>query len=230
MRFSTVCFGFTFLVCPIVGTLDATAQTVRFDRDIRPILSDKCFHCHGPNEEHREANLRLDLEGPAKESAIVPGRANESELVRRILSRDADEMMPPSAAKKPLRPEEIDLLKRWVEQGAEWTDHWSFLPPARGDVPNVVAALPDADSERLENWTRNAIDQFILARLQTDGLAPNDEADRRTLIRRVTFDLTGLPPTPAEADAFVHDDSENAYETVVDRLLQSPHYGERMAL
>jgi hypothetical protein len=126
------------------------AQTVRFDRDIRPILSDKCFPCHGPGEEHREADLRLDLESAAKESVIVPEKANESELVRRILAQDADEMMPPPAAKKPLETEEIDLLKRWVEQGAEWTDHWAFLPPVSPEVPDAVAALGDADSKRLE--------------------------------------------------------------------------------
>lgn len=230
MRCSSVCFRFVVFACVIAGSLEATAQTVRFGRDIRPILSDKCFHCHGPDEERRESDLRLDLEGPAKESAIVPGKADESELVRRILSQDPDEMMPPPTAKKPLAPEEIDLLQRWVEQGAEWTGHWSFLPPARGDVPNVAPALRDGNSERLQHRARSPIDQFILARLQADGLAPNEEADRRTLIRRVTFDLTGLPPTTAEVESFVNDDSENAYEKVVDRLLQSPRYGERMGL
>ncbi|MEO8496872.1 MAG: DUF1549 domain-containing protein, partial [Planctomycetota bacterium] len=229
MRFSTICSSFVLLASSVLAR-EATAQTVRFDRDIRSILSDKCFHCHGPDEQHREADLRLDLEGPAKESAIVPDKADESELVRRVLSQDADEMMPPPAAKKPLKPEEIDLLKRWVEQGAEWTDHWAFLPPVRGDVSKVGAALRDANPQRLQHWSRNAIDQFILARLQAEGLTPSDEAGRRTLIRRVTFDLTGLPPTPTEVEAFVNDNSENAYEAVVDRLLKSPHYGERMGL
>ncbi|HUG66476.1 MAG TPA: DUF1553 domain-containing protein [Pirellulaceae bacterium] len=230
MRLSQVWFAVVLLASPVVGNLDVLAQLVRFDRDIRPILSDKCFHCHGPDEEHREADLRLDLEGSAKESAIVPGKADESELVRRILSQDADELMPPPDAKKPLKIEEIDLLKSWVEQGAEWTDHWAFLPAVRGDIPHVAPALRDGGAAQLESWTHSPIDQFILARLHEDGLSPNDEADRRTLIRRVTFDLTGLPPTPAEVSAFVDDGSENAYERVVDRLLQSPHYGERMAL
>ena len=230
MRLSHLSLIVFLLALPFLGGLDAFAQSVRFDRDIRPILSDKCFHCHGPDEEHREADLRLDLEGPAKESAIVPGKADESELVRRVFSHDPDETMPPPTAKKPLKPEEIDLLKRWVEQGAEWTDHWAFLPPTRGEVPKVDATLREANSEPLHHWTRNAIDHFILARLQAEGLPPNDEADRRTLIRRVTFDLTGLPPTPAEVNAFVNDESDIAYERVVDRLLKSPHYGERMAL
>ncbi|MCB9873763.1 MAG: DUF1553 domain-containing protein [Planctomycetaceae bacterium] len=230
MRLPLVCFAIVLIADPMVGGRVAWAQAVRFDRDIRPILSDKCFHCHGPDEEHREADLRLDLEGPAKESAIVPGKADESEVVRRIVSHDADEVMPPPAAKKPLKPAEIDLIKRWVEQGAEWTDHWAFLPPSRSEVPNVVASLRDADSEVLKHWTHNAIDHFILARLHAEGLAPNNEADRRTLIRRVTFDLTGLPPTPAEVDAFVNDAAADAYEKVVDRLLKSPRYGERMAL
>ena len=230
MRFPIVPVGIILFAALSVVTLQANAQTVRFDRDIRPILSDKCFHCHGPDEERREADLRLDLEGPAKESVIVPGNADQSELVRRVFSKDADEMMPPPAAKKPLTSDEIDLLKRWVEQGAEWTDHWAFLAPQRGEVPNAAATLDEADSSRLKHWSNNAIDQFILARLQEKGLTPNNEAKRSTLIRRVTFDFTGLPPTRAEVDAFVNDKSDDAYEKVVDRLLKSPHYGERMAL
>ncbi len=236
MRFHRVFLSFTIAAVCVTANSLAIAQTVRFDRDIRPILSDKCFFCHGPDEEHREADLRLDLEGPAKESAIIPGKVDESELVRRILSHDADEVMPPPSAKKPLKPGEINLLRRWVEQGAEWTDHWAFLPPVRGEVPsvasapNVAPALRDGETHDLSTWARNAIDHFILSRLVEEGLTPNREADRRTLIRRVTFDLTGLPPTPADVEAFVIDKSNNAYEKVVDRLFKSPHYGERMAL
>ncbi|MBC8355834.1 MAG: DUF1553 domain-containing protein [Planctomycetes bacterium] len=230
MRLFTACSSLLLVAMFFPSSRDASAQTVRFDRDIRPILSDKCFHCHGPGEEQRKADLRLDLEGAAKESAIVPGNADESELVRRVLSQDVDEMMPPPDAKKPLKLEEIDLLKRWVEQGAEWTDHWAFSLPSRREVPNAAAALGDADSNRLEHWTNSSIDQFVLARLLANDLTPNDESDRRTLIRRVTFDLTGLPPTAAEVEMFVNDKSANAYEKVVDRLLKSPHYGERMAL
>ena len=220
--------AFCLLVTARSHPADPT-QSVRFGRDIRPILSDKCFHCHGPDEGNRKADLRLDLEGSAKENAIVAGKSDESDLVRRVLSTDPEEMMPPPAAKKPLKPEEIDLLKRWVEQGAEWTDHWAFLPPTRSALPDVVASLRDTDSSSGATL-RNAIDHFVVAKLLREGLLPNPEADRHTLIRRVTFDLTGLPPAPAEVDAFVADQSENAFEKVVDRLLKSPHYGERMAL
>ncbi|MCA9122025.1 MAG: DUF1553 domain-containing protein [Planctomycetaceae bacterium] len=220
---------FLIATCLLIGT-SAPAQSVRFDRDIRPILSDKCFHCHGPDEEHREAELRLDLEDAAKESVIVPGKAGESELVRRVMSRDPDEMMPPPTAKKPLKSEEVALLKRWVEEGAEWTAHWAFLSPTKSVVPQADEMPPGPNSERLQTWPRNTIDQFILARLVADGFMPSEEADRRTLIRRVSFDLTGLPPMPSEVNEFVNDDSDNAYEKVVDRLLKSPHYGERMAL
>ncbi|MBP88042.1 MAG: hypothetical protein CMJ64_15180 [Planctomycetaceae bacterium] len=221
---------------------ESPEQAVRFDRDIRPILSDKCFHCHGPGEGDREAHLRLDLEGPAKESVIVPGKADESELVQRVLSTDPDQMMPPPVAKKPLKPEEIELLKQWVEQGAQWTDHWAFLPPKRPEVPlvdNVAAALRDAESKNSDKKNpprsvgatlKNAIDHFVVTQLLEEGLLPNPEADLRTLIRRLTFDLTGLPPTLEEVQAFVGDQSEDAYEKVVDRLLKSQHYGERMAL
>jgi hypothetical protein len=193
---------------------------VRFDRDIRPILSDKCYHCHGPDEAHREAELRLDLEAPAKEIAIVPGNADDSELVRRILSHDPDEMMPPPSIKKPLDPVEIELLRRWVEQGAEWTLHWAFVPLARPPLPAVTS--PERGI--------NAIDHFVMVQLTRGGMQPNPEADRQTLIRRVTFDLTGLPPTLQEGEAFVADRSDDAYEKVVDRLLDSSPYGERMAL
>jgi len=128
---------FLLLSVSAVGHAETAAVAVRFDRDIRPILSDKCYHCHGPDEAHREAELGLDLEAPAKESAIVPGNADESELVRRILSHDPDEMMPPPSIKKPLEPAEIELLRRWVEQGAEWILHWAFVPPARPPLPAV---------------------------------------------------------------------------------------------
>jgi hypothetical protein len=194
--------------------------SVRFDRDIRPILSDKCFFCHGPDPEHREAGLRLDLEADAKESAIVDGDIDASELIARIRSTDPDDVMPPADVNKKLSSDEIDLLTRWVDEGASWTQHWSFTSPQQSQVP----AFPD------NPLVRGAIDGFVADRLQQQGLRLMPEADREKLIRRVTFDLTGLPPTLEEIDRFVDDKSGNAYERVVDRLLESPRYGQRMAL
>ena len=195
------------------------------NRDIRPLLSDRCFACHGPDEGSREAGLRLDEKESAYselesgETAIVPGDSEASSLVDRITVDDPDFRMPPPDAGKGLKPDEIALLTRWVEQGAPWAKHWSFETPQRPALP----AIQDAA------WARNEIDAFIAARLQREKLMPSAEADKATLIRRVTFDLTGLPPTLAEVDAFVKDDSPDAYEKVVDRLLKSPHYGEHMA-
>src|SRR5690349_18368041 len=206
----------------------SAAQTagIEFNRDIRPILSDKCYTCHGPDERQRKSKLRLDTEAGAKADlgghfAIVPGDPSKSELVRRIATEDKAKRMPPAwAGATPLKASEIDLLTRWVAQGAEWQKHWSFLPPRR-------PALPDVSDP---SWPKNPVDNFILARLDREGLKPSPEASRRTLIRRVSLDLTGLPPTPAEISAFVNDSAPNAYEKVVDRLLASPRYGERMAM
>ncbi|SPE29780.1 conserved exported hypothetical protein [Candidatus Sulfopaludibacter sp. SbA6] len=189
-----------------------SAQTVEFNRDIRPILSDHCFACHGPDAGHRQAGLRFDLEGGAKEV--------RDEILRRVASGDpAERMPPPSSGKVKLTPHEIELLRAWIRQGAPWQPFWSFVPPRRPDL----LAVKDAA------WTKNPIDRFILARLEREGLHPSPEADKRLLIRRVSFDLTGLPPTPAEVQAFLADSSPDAYEAVVDRLLASPRYGERMA-
>jgi hypothetical protein len=203
-----------------------TAHPVRaeapldFDRQIRPILSNTCFTCHGPDEARREADLRLDREEDAKAAVIVPGHPDESELIRRITSEDEFERMPPPDAKQQLTPEQIDLLKKWVSEGAPWTQHWSFVPPQAAALPKV------SDSQ----WPRNAIDYFILNRLDQEKLAPSAAAKKETLLRRVTLDLTGLPPTLAELDAFLADASPDAFEKVVDRLLASPQYGEHMAL
>lgn len=203
----------------------ADSKPVRFDRDIRPILSDKCFHCHGPDDKQREADLRLDLKQQAlgdREGvfAFKPGDLKHSDAWQRIISDDPDTRMPPAESNKKLTPQQIDLIKRWIEQGADWVDHWSFIPPVQRQLPAVLNP----------RWTRNAIDHFILNRLESEGLTPSTEAERYTLIRRLSFDLTGLPPTPAEVDRFVKDTSPRAYEKLVDRLLQSKHYGERMAL
>jgi hypothetical protein len=202
------------------------AAPVDFARDVRPILSDRCFTCHGPDPATRIAGLRLDTESGAKQARgprtpVVPGNPSASELLKRVAHPQLALRMPPAASgKKPLSPAEIAILRAWIEQGAKWQSHWAFSPPAQPPLPNVRDA----------RWIRNAIDRFVLARLEREGLAPSPEADRARLLRRVTFDLTGLPPTLAELDAFAADASSGAYEKVVDRLLASPRYGERMAV
>src|SRR5829696_6619860 len=201
------------------------AARVDFDRDIKPILSENCFACHGPDEAKRKAGLRLDVKAEALKKlksgdfAIVAGDVAKSTIVGRITSSDEDEHMPPAKTGKTLSAQQVELIKRWVEQGAQWKEHWSFIPATRPAVPVV----------KNTKWGRNEIDRFILARLEAEGLKPSAEADKATILRRVTFDLTGLPPTLAEMDAFLADESPDAYEKVVDRLLASPHYGERMA-
>jgi hypothetical protein len=207
------------------GAADTLPDRIQFDRDIRPILSENCFACHGPDKGKRKAKLRLDTQDGALADhdgrrPIVPGDLAKSELYRRITSTDEDEHMPPPESGKKLTERQIKLLKRWIEQKAQYGGLWSFTPPQRPPLPAVQHTT----------WPKNAVDNFILARLEREGLKPSPEADKTTLIRRVTLDLTGLPPTPAEVDAFLSDQSPNAYEKVVDRLLASPHYGERMAV
>ena len=212
------------LTAPALG-----AQEVDFARDIQPILSDKCYHCHGPHAEARKGDLRLDLLdpkfGPLAERdgyhIVKPGSLDDSVLVMRITSDDDEFKMPPPNSNRKLTDKQIDLLQRWVEQGAKWGKHWSFEPPVRPPTPNVKDPAVAAR-------VKNPIDAFLFARLERDGLAPSPEANKEALIRRVTLDLTGLPPTPAEVDAFVADPSSDAYEKLVDRLLASPRYGERM--
>lgn len=198
---------------------------IDFDRQIRPILSNTCYACHGPDEKTREANLRLDTRAGAFADLggyhpIVPGKPDESEMIRRLESDDESERMPPPAAVQQLKPEQIELVRRWIEQGAEWEQHWSLVPP-EPVAPPVV---------KNPSWLKNPIDAFILARLEREQLSPSKPAAKETLLRRVTLDLTGLPPTLSELDAFLADDSPDAYEKVVDRLLASPRYGEHMAL
>jgi hypothetical protein len=198
-----------------------------FNQDVQPILASNCFSCHGPDPEMRKADLRLDLEEsafrkrPGKPDAIVPGHPESSELVRRIESKDPHYLMPRSAQgdAKPMKPEEIAVLKQWVAEGAHYRPHWAFEKPSRPAMPEVQAT----------SWAKTPIDLFILRRLTKDGLHPSPEADKRTLIRRVTLDLTGLLPTPEEVDNFVQDSSPQAYEHLVDRLLASPAYGEQRA-
>ncbi len=218
--------AFFLCVSGLNSVLAADAPRVNFNRDIRPILSDNCIQCHGPDEKQRHGKLRLDVREqtvvPAEsgKTAIVPGKPSESELLRRVLSDDKDAHMPPASSGKQLKPREIELLKRWVVEGAEYQGHWAFIAPQRPELPVVKNAA----------FSKNAIDRFVLARLERDGFKPAKEASKETLIRRVSLDLTGIPPTPAEVDAFLGDSSNEAYERVVDRLLQSPRYGERMAM
>ncbi len=198
---------------------------IDFSRDIKPILSDKCFACHGPDATAKKIKLRLDSESAALaelragKHAIVPNHPEQSELVRRITAKDEAMRMPPVDSGHNLTEREIELLTEWIRQGARFQQHWSFVAPVRPSLPNVKNTA----------WPKNAIDTFVLARLEAEGLQPAPEADRAVLIRRVTLDLTGLPPTPKEVDAFLADNSPNAYEKVVDRLLASPRFGERMA-
>jgi hypothetical protein len=211
------------VVAALGGAFCANAdEKVNFNEQVRPILS-TCFYCHGPDEKHREADLRLDRRDAALAdlggyAAIVPGHPEKSELIQRVSSHDKDEMMPPPKSKKPaLTSDQIAVLTRWIKEGAEYQAHWAFLPLQESAPP----ATKDAQ------WVRNPIDAFILARLEREGLRPSPEADRPTLLRRVSLDLIGLIPSPEEAHAFLDDTRPDAYERLVDRLLASPHYGER---
>jgi len=196
---------------------------INFSREILPLLSDNCFTCHGPDEQARKARLRLDTregalgKGKSGELAIVPKDSGGSEVIRRLTANDPDEMMPPLKSNRRLSSAQVELIRRWIDQGAPWGRHWAYEPPVRPPVPAIRSAI------------RNPIDAFIQEQLAREGLNSSPEAPRATLIRRVTLDLTGLPPTPEEVSAFLRDTSPDAYEHLVDRLLCSPRYGERMA-
>ena len=215
---------FVSLVIPAGLSLPAWAAPpkVDFDRDVRPIFSENCFACHGPDDKHRMAGLRFDTkEGAfAKSEVIVPGAAARSRLFARVSEANAEARMPPPYSRKTLTEKQIQTIKTWIDDGARWERHWSFVPPERKEPPQTAHPA----------WVRNPIDNFILARLERDGLKPSPEANKTTLLRRVTLDLTGLPPTPVEVDAFNADKSPDAYEKVVDRLLHTPQYGEKMAM
>jgi hypothetical protein len=202
----------------------AAGDEVLFNRDVRPILSEKCFACHGFDAKKREADLRLDtFEGATADidgfRAVVPGDPAKSEMWQRITTTDEDDMMPPKKARKTLSDREKAVLKKWIEQGAKYQKHWAFEPPLRAELPAVKNA----------GWVHNPIDRFVLARLEAAGLAPAPEADRRTLARRVALDLTGLPPSPQTVEAFVNDQTPDAYEKLVATLLASPQWGEHRA-
>ena len=194
-------------------------EPVRFNRDVRPILSENCFECHGPDAAKRKADLRLDS-GALGQAVVVAGKPTESELFKRITHADPEERMPPVDSGRVLAPGDIETLRTWILQGAKWGKHWAFIPPKRPTIP------PAKNSA----WPSGAIDRFVLAKLKWAGLHPSPRADKETLLRRVTFDLTGLPSAPREIDAFLADTSPRAFEKVIDRLLASPRYGERMAL
>jgi hypothetical protein len=202
------CITFTILVAS-----SARAAPLDFARDVRPILSQHCFKCHGPDDNTRKAKLRLDV------ASGLASKAKREELVLRIHSDDESEIMPPPATKKPLTDAQKAILKRWIAEGAEYRDHWAFVAPKQAELPKVKQA----------DWPKSPIDYFVLAKLEAAGLKPSPLADKYTLVRRLYLDLIGLPPAPQEADAFVNDKSPDAYEKLVDTLLRSPHYGERWA-
>ena len=212
----------------VVAAEDRIPEVIDFALHVRPILSDRCYKCHGPDANQRKAGLRFDTEDGSYaelpespgDFPIVPGSLRRSQLYLRVSSTDPAVRMPPPESKLSLEPEEIAVLTRWIEQGAEWKPHWAFSPAERPETPRVTRP----------GWDDNPIDRFVLARLEREGLEPSPEADRETLLRRLSFDLTGLPPTIEEIDAFLDGRSDGAYDTVVDRLLASEHYGERMAV
>src|SRR5712664_3562731 len=215
-----------FVAFPAMNLL--AAEKLQFNRDIRPILSDRCFKCHGPDKAARKASLRLDVADEAyaerKKShkhAIVPGKPDESLVCQKIFSSDPDDLMPPPDSNLSLTKEQKETLQRWIAEGAQYQPHWAFIPPPDSvHVPSV----------KNRTWPRSDIDRFILARLEKEGLKPSPEASKARWLRRVTYDLIGLPPTPQETDAFLAEKSSSAYESVVDRLLASQHFGERMAV
>ncbi len=242
------------LLCILTATRLHAADAPDFSRDVRPILSQHCFKCHGPDDKARKGGLRLDVRDSAMKEAksggiaLVPGKPDQSELVARIFSTDEDELMPPPSAKRALSPEQKDTLRRWVAAGAEYQQHWAFVRPKQIAVPTIAdfgllisdwkkreparaAAISNLQSA-ISNWPRNAIDAFVLRRLLAANLAPSPEADPATLCRRLYLDLTGIPPTPAEQDDFLKSaisNQQSAIETLADKLLASPRYGERWA-
>jgi hypothetical protein len=218
-RFTPQTIGSAVACC--LAAVAAAEPPLDFNRDIRPILSENCFYCHGQDAQKREADLRLDDRQAAIDArAIVPGDPGASTILERIHSTDPDVLMPPPNSNRRLSEDQKKLLDRWIKAGAEYKQHWAFTPPKQPAAPEVKQA----------DWVRNDIDRFVLAKIEAAGLVPAPEADRATLIRRLHADLVGLPPTPDEVDAFVADSRPEAYEVLVDRLLASPHYGERMAL
>jgi hypothetical protein len=216
-RRSFTCIALASCACTGLSSVHAADPGIQYNRDVRPILFENCFSCHGPDSASRQAELRLDKrEVAVDKKAIVPGNADASEMIRRILSDDADEQMPPPVTKKKLTDSQKKLLVEWIKKGAEYQPHWSLIAPVRPPVPKVATA----------GWPRNPIDNFVAAKLESVGLTPAPEADRRTLARRVSLDLIGLPPSPEVVEAFVKDDKPDAYERLVDKLMASSKWGE----
>src|SRR6266404_5772322 len=208
----------------LAATPSSTSGTIDFTRDIAPIFIKRCFECHGPDQQKSKLRLETKAEafrgGKSGKPTIVPGKSSESEIIRRVTTTDPDDVMPNKGER--LTPEQIASLKAWIDQGAVWPEekkHWAFIKPTR----------PEPSAVKNTRWPANEIDRFVLTRLEKEGLSPSPEADRATLIRRLSLDLTGLPPTLEEVDAFLDDRSADAYEKVVERLLASPHYGEHQA-
>jgi len=205
-----------------------TIGKVDYNFDVRPILADKCFKCHGPDGNQREASLRFDTpDGPFLELeespgkfAVVPGELENSQMYYKIYHTDSDEMMPPPESNLHLTDYEKNVLKAWILQGAEYKPHWAFNPPEKRDPPELDQSI----------WPQNEIDHFVFEKMREADLLPNEEADRERLLKRVSYDLTGLPPSVELQVRFLEDQSEDAYEKIVDELLQSPHYGEKMAV
>ncbi len=215
-------WSFLYVLCVFVGNSSAGAaeKKIGYNRDVRPILAENCFACHGADSAARKADLRLDRRDDAiKSEAIVPGDVEKSALIERVLSDNKSHLMPPPKTKKKLTDAQKEILKRWIAEGAEYEPHWSFIPPKRPALPAV----------KNTSWVRNPIDRFVLAELEKRGLQPAPEADRRTLARRLSLDLVGLPPEPADVEEFVNDKRPDAYERYVDKLLASPHWGEHRA-
>jgi len=220
-----VCFCFAVLGLPPASAEhhETPQATLNYNLDIRPILADNCFACHGPDAKTRQVDLRFDTKAgafsePSGYPVIVPGKPEESELHLRIVSEDDTYRMPPADFNKTLTPEQIEAVTQWIREGAQWEEHWAFTTPVRPTPPTV----------KNKDWLRNPIDAFILSRLEKEGLTPASEADKRTLIRRISFDLTGLPPTREEIHQFLADDSPDAYEKLIDTFMAKPEYGEHL--
>ena len=231
VRFHVCRQRWALLLAVVAAAKTCVAADIDFRRDVRPILADKCYACHGPDNEQRQGGddekggLHFDTRAGAFARlddgfAIVPGKPGGSEVIRRINSDDADVVMPPADHPKQLTALEKKVLADWIRTGADWKDHWAYVSPVRHSAPETNDKV----------WPSGEIDSFVLAQLERDGFRPSKEAERRILLRRLTFDLTGLPPKPEHVRAFLADSSDNAWENQVDRLLMSAHYGERMAM
>ena len=214
-KISSRFYQLLILSLPLSVAEPSLSEKIEFNRDVRPILSDNCFYCHGNDPKHRKAKLRLDVrEAALKKDAFVPGEPDESDLIERIFSDDEEELMPPPDSHKKLTDQQKEILKRWIAQGGEYQQHWSYNMPQKATIPAG----------------ENAVDALVNQRITELDLKPSLEADRRTLIRRLYSDLLGLPPKPEEVAAFIKDTAPDAYEQLVERVLKSPHYGERMAI